>query len=213
MSEINEAAAIYRGNESEPDESKEAIIVRLMARMMVPAEAALELIDEIVEAFGHPAPAHAGLEIARRLEEKHRQAWHFLISYQASQTAEIPNLKKNLTVLAGQAWQAAPPAERPRIKEQFQKISDEIDEAVNEAILRVSFSTRVMALELDFTSAAGAASVAEIGRICGLKKQTVNKCALEFQPKLGMAPREGQRDAKARANMAKARISQISPTD
>jgi|GEM_PF-2502770 len=76
----------------------------------------------------------------------------------------------------------------------------------------VQMSTRVLALELGYTTAAGAECVADLARRLGLQKQTVNKCALNFQSKLGLPPRLGQRGELARANMAEARKGQLETT-
>ena len=66
-----------------------------------------------------------------------------------------------------------------------------------------------MALELGYSTAAGADNVAALARILGMDKQTVNKCAAVFQTKLGLPPRPGQRDETARANMTEARKNQL----
>jgi hypothetical protein len=203
-----------RGGKQPWEESQdgEALLHKCCAELGVNMAMAIQIVawaDENCQRSTFSAEMANVVELLKKQESKHRQAWHFLISYQANQKAEIPNLKKNLTLLAGQAWNSAKSKDRPQIKEQFQKISDEIDEAVSEAIRTVSFSTRVMALELDFTTAAGADSVAELGRICGLSKQTVNKCSLNFQPKLGLPPRPGQRCEAARTNMTEARKNQL----
>ena len=79
-------------------------------------------------------------------------------------------------------------------------------------VVDMQMSTRVLALELGYTTVAGAADVAELARKLGLQKQTVNKCAENFQRKLGLPPRAGQRGAAARANMRQARQSQLAGT-
>jgi hypothetical protein len=76
----------------------------------------------------------------------------------------------------------------------------------------VRMSTRAMALELGFKTAAVGMrepTVAELARICHFDKQTVNKCAMNFQKLMDLARREGQRGDAARANMSEARIKQI----
>jgi len=73
----------------------------------------------------------------------------------------------------------------------------------------LKMSTRALALELGYHTAAGADNVAELARSCGIKKQTVNKCCNNFQTKGGLPPRPGQRDEAARDNMTKARKGQL----
>lgn len=73
----------------------------------------------------------------------------------------------------------------------------------------MQMSTRAMALELGYYTAAGADNVAELARKCGLKKQTVNKCAANFQSKLGLPPRPNQRDEPARKTMSRQRKNQL----
>jgi hypothetical protein len=147
------------------DESSEAVIVRLMARLRCHREEAMELIDEVVSSFGGSAdPAcEADGNRLKQLNSLHRSAWKYLIEYQANQ-----------------------------------KTADE-----------VRMSTRTMALELGFKIAAGAETVAELARKTNFEKQTVNKCALNFQRLMGLQRRAGQRGDDARANMAEARRAQI----
>lgn len=74
-------------------------------------------------------------------------------------------------------------------------------------------STRCMALELGYSTVAGADCPAALGRLLGIKKQTVDKCMKNFRTKLGLPERPGQRDETARANMAKARTNQLNRGD
>jgi hypothetical protein len=121
------------------------------------------MIDEVVEAFGHAGQQPTDQDAMRKLENKHRQAWHILVAYQANQ------------------------------------------KSVQDMVM----STRCMALELGYYTVAGADNVAELARQLGLKKQTVNKCAANFQTKLGLPPRPGQRDETARENMSARRKEQL----
>jgi hypothetical protein len=70
-------------------------------------------------------------------------------------------------------------------------------------------STRVMALELGYTTAAGADNVSDLARITGFSKQTLNKCDQIFQTKLGLPARPGQRNLTARKNMSLGRKRQL----
>lgn len=83
--------------------------------------------------------------------------------------------------------------------------------ALSVAAAEVKMSTAAMAMELGHYTAAGADNVADLARKHGLKKATVNKCALTFQQKLKLPPREGQRDDRARQNMTAARNHQLTP--
>ena len=154
-----------QGHETE-DTGGEAAVIRLMARYNLNYAVCLEMIDEVMEAFGQRDAApkcEADGNPLKELNSLHRSAWKFLIEYQANQ-----------------------------------KTADE-----------VRMSTRTMALELGFKIAAGAETVAELARKTNFDKQTVNKCALNFQRLMGLQRRAGQRGDAARANMAKARINQI----
>lgn len=73
-------------------------------------------------------------------------------------------------------------------------------------------ATRAMALELGFLDAAGAPNVAELARLLGVGKQTVNKACQQFQARLGLPPRIEQRDEAAREAMRAARIKQLEQT-
>lgn len=83
-------------------------------------------------------------------------------------------------------------------------------QANQKTVTDMVMSTRCMALELGYYTVAGADNVAELARQLGIKKQTVNKCAANFQTKLGLPPRPGQRCETARANMTEARREQLS---
>ena len=153
-----------------PDESAEADIIRLMARYNLNYAACLDMIDEVVSAFGQrdvAANCEADGNPLKQLNSLHRSAWKYLIEYQHNQRS-----------------------------------ADEL-----------RMSTRTMALELGFKTAAGAETVAELARKTNFDKQTVNKCALNFQRLMGLHRRAGQRGDAARANMATARIKQILTTD
>lgn len=145
------------------DNSSETVLVRLESRFGLKRAAAMELVDEVVEAFSSRGAVGDGADIVRQLTEKHRRLMHLLVGYQARQ-----------------------------------KTPEEI-----------RMSTRVMALELGYSTVAGADNVAELARLTGFKKQTVNKAALNFQTKGGLPPRSGQRDEAARANMSEQRKAQL----
>ena len=166
-----------QGHETE-DTGGEAAVIRLMARYNLNHAVCLEMIDEVMEAFGQRDAApkcEADGNPLKELNSLHRSAWKHLIEYQANQ-----------------------------------KTADD-----------VRMSTRVMALELGFNDAAGAENVAQLAKkiktipgkeeLGEMLKQTVNKCALNFQRLMGLQRRAGQRGDAARANMAKARINQIKP--
>lgn len=76
----------------------------------------------------------------------------------------------------------------------------------------VCMAQRVMAMELGYTTAAGADNVAGLAKLAGFKRATVNKCSMNFQAKLGLPIRPGQRSADACANMGKAREKQLKAT-
>ena len=82
-------------------------------------------------------------------------------------------------------------------------------QANQKTVEEMQISTRVMALELGYYTAAGADNVAELARKNNFKKQTINKCAVNFQTKLGLPPRAGQRDEEARQHMSEARSTQL----
>ena len=151
------------------DAGGEASVIRLMARYDLNHAVCLEMIDEVMSAFGGQSAAdcEADGNPLKELNSFHRCAWKFLIEYQSNQ-----------------------------------KTADE-----------VRMSTRTMALELGFIRAAGAEKVSELARKTNFDKQTVNKCALNFQRLMGLQRRAGQRGDAARANMAKARIEQIKPNE
>lgn len=73
-------------------------------------------------------------------------------------------------------------------------------------------ATRAMALELGFLDAAGAPNVAELARLLGVGKATVNKACQQFQARLGLPPRPEQRDEAARQAMRAARLKQLGHT-
>lgn len=146
-----------------PDESAEAVIVRLMARHRLTRAECLEMVDEVMEAFGRGSAGGTNAVDAQRLITRQRQAWHILVAYQTNQ------------------------------------------KTVEDMVM----STRCMALELGYYTVAGADNVADLARQLGIKKQTVNKCAANFQTKLGLPPRPGQRGETARTNMSKARDKQL----
>ena len=150
------------------DTGGEASVIRLMARYNLNHAVCMEMIDEVMAAFGQRDVAsncEADGNPLKELNSLHRSAWKYLIEYQANQ-----------------------------------KTADE-----------VRMSTRTMALELGFKIAAGAETVAELARKTNFDKQTVNKCALNFQRLMGLQRRAGQRGDAARANMATARKNQIKP--
>lgn len=152
--------------EPEPaDAGGEATVIRLMARYGLNRAVCLEMIDEVIEAFGQRDIESKGQngEAIAKLISRQRQAWHILVAYQANQ------------------------------------------KSVQDMVM----STRCMALELGYYTVAGADNVADLARQLGLKKQTVNKCAANFQTKLGLPPRPGQRCDAARANMTEARKEQL----
>jgi hypothetical protein len=66
----------------------------------------------------------------------------------------------------------------------------------------IRMSTRVMALELGYCTAAGANNVAELAQKMRFKKQTVNKCSIAFQPRLKLPPRPGQRTGEQRKHFS-----------
>jgi DNA-binding CsgD family transcriptional regulator len=146
------------------DESSGAVIVRLAERHNLDRAACLEIIDEVLEAFkSEDAQWPGGEDALRRIESKHRQAWHVLLSYMSNQHSAA----------------------------------------------EMMMAVRIMAMELGFQTVAGADSAAEIARMLGIKKQTVNKCVLNFQSKLGLPARAGQRNESARGNMSEARKEQL----
>lgn len=140
----------------------EALVHKLCADEAVSLDKALSLLAWFEENCAG-AGAAVDWEALRALEARHRQAWHFLIAYQANQKTARD----------------------------------------------MQMATRVMALELGYNTAAGARDVAELARSTGFKKATVNKCALNFQAKLGLPPRPGQRSADACENMTAARRKQL----
>lgn len=78
----------------------------------------------------------------------------------------------------------------------------------------VRMSTRIMALALDFSLAAGAKDPTEIARQCGLTKAAGQKCFDLFNSeKLKLPLRAGQRGAQARANMSAKRNEQLTSAE
>jgi len=95
MESIETEERKFGGAQSEeaPEESTEAVIEMLRARLELPKVEVLELIDEIVEAFS-PCPSAAGqsagavpagLDSLRQLDAKYRKAFHLLVAYQENQ--------------------------------------------------------------------------------------------------------------------------------
>ena len=50
---------------------------------------------------------------------------------------------------------------------------------------------------------------ADLAKLCGIKKQTVNKCVLHFIDQMKLSPIPGQRDEEARKKMEEARKLQL----
>ena len=150
-------------SDSLADESGEATVIRLAARYGLNRAVCLEMIDEVVAAFGQHEHRAGVSDDLKTLSARQRQAWHILVAYQSKQ----------------------------------------------KTVADMLMSTRCMALELGYYTVAGADNVAELARQLGIKKQTVNKCAANFQAKLDLPPRPGQRGEAARANMTDSRNGQL----
>ena len=69
------------------DTGGEAAVIRLMARYNLNHAVCLEMIDEVIEAFGGKSgpDCEADGNAFKKLNSLHRSAWKFLIEYQANQ--------------------------------------------------------------------------------------------------------------------------------
>ena len=150
-------------HEEASEETAEATLMRLGARYNLNRAVCLEMIDEVIKAFGAPAPRVGGLNELRQLNSRFREAIHILIAYQANQ----------------------------------------------KTLADVQISPRVMAYVLGFKTAAGAETIADMARQFGVKKQTPNKCKMNFRQKLGMPADDGDRDEDACEKMKQARQNQL----
>ncbi len=72
-------------------------------------------------------------------------------------------------------------------------------------VKHLRMSTRVMALALGYSTAAGAEESSAVGKKLGIIKATVSQCLNHFNEQLGLPPLPGQRDETARRNMVTAR--------
>ncbi len=70
-------------------------------------------------------------------------------------------------------------------------------------------AARAMALVLGYKSAAGAEHAGDLARKLNRHKATVNKCVNVMLEKMGLPLLEGQRDARGRRNMKRAREKQL----
>lgn len=123
----------------------------------------------------------------KAVEAKYRQSIHFLIAYQERQKPR--QIRPENGVMLTQ----------PEMRAAMLSVYED-----------ALMSTRAMALELGITTAAGGDTPAAIAKRFGYKKFTFCKCCENFQEKLGLPPRAGQRDESARKNMSETRIGQLS---
>ncbi len=149
----------------------------------------LKEILEVLDAAGalnYGRPELDDESLARKLEAKHRQAWHLLIAYQEHQRPKRPRPANGVSLT---------PAE--------------VEAAMQSAFAASLMSSRSMALELGFGTAAGGSVPAQVARKFGYGKYAFCKCCENFQVKLGLGPRQGQRDGAARQAMVRARERQL----
>lgn len=75
-------------------------------------------------------------------------------------------------------------------------------------------ASRCLAFALGLKDVAGGNTAVEVAQTCSnalrrIKKQTVNKCILMFQARMGINPLPGQRDHQAREKFSEARRAQL----
>lgn len=125
-------------------------------------------------------------DAARTIEAKCRNSYHFLIAYQEKQK---------------------PKRVKPANGVMFTR--EEMEAHIQAAYDHASMSTRAMALELGYATAAGGDEPAKIARKFGYVKFTFCKCCEKFQELLGLPKRPGQRDEAARKTMSDRRRGQL----
>jgi len=174
----DEEDAFHNNATRQLSESSGEAICRLQFRYRLSEEECFEMIQDVLNTFG--TSAENEFPAVQKVESKHRQAWHLLVAYQAGQKPKQVRSTNGVLTRSDMAVQ------------------------IKAAYDVAAMSTRAMALELGYYTAAGTDNVAELAKLTGLGKQTVNKCAMTFQRKLGFPPRPGQRTAAARRHMTEA---------
>jgi hypothetical protein len=177
-------------HEFEAQGGEESLHARMAREHGLDEAACIELLAWLDEQSGQ---RRAGLDELRKLNERFRTAIQCLVAYQQKQARDQ------------ELWLKSDELAGLNLNRSARIILDKRAQA----LARLMMSTRVLAMALGFNHAAGANSMAELGRKLRVGKATVNKCLNQMLERMGMEDLPGQRDEAARQRMAEARERQL----